>query len=60
MLGFLNLAKYGEEYKYSANIGILNIIDALKWIQENIESFGGDPNNVTLLARAEEEARSQP
>ncbi len=52
MLGFLNLAKYGEEYKYSANIGILNIIDALKWIQENIESFGGDPNNVTLFGQS--------
>ena len=50
--GFLDLSKYGDKYKYSANIGIIDIVDALKWIRDNIEHFGGDPNNVTLFGQS--------
>ena len=49
---YLNLSAYGEKYKDSANAGIWDIIDALQWIQENIETFGGDPGNVTLFGQS--------
>lgn len=45
MLGFLDLSAYGEEYKYSGNVGTMDMVAALKWIQTNIEVFGGDPDN---------------
>ena len=52
LLGFLNLAEYGEKYRYSGNAGMADIVMALKWIRDNIEAFGGDPDNVTLLGHS--------
>ena len=34
------------------NLGILDQIAALQWIQKNIESFGGNPNNVTIFGQS--------
>lgn len=49
VMGHLDLSEYGDKYKYSANVGITDIVDALNWIQDNIEQFGGDPDNVTVF-----------
>ena len=50
--GFLDLSAYGDKYRYSANVGMMDIVDALEWIQNNIAAFGGDPDNVTVFGQS--------
>ncbi len=52
VLGYLDLSDFGEEYANSGNAGGDDIIAALKWIRENIASFGGDPDNVTVFGQS--------
>lgn len=52
VLGFLDLSAYGEKYKHSANNGISDLVLALEWVRDNISSFGGDPNNVTIFGQS--------
>jgi para-nitrobenzyl esterase len=49
-LGFLAHPALSAESpdKISGNYGMLDQIFALKWVQENISKFGGDPQNVTI------------
>ena len=51
-LGFSDLAAAGEKYRHSGNVGMLDIGAALKWIRGNIENFGGDPSNVTIMGQS--------
>lgn len=47
LFGFLG----GDESR-PANLGLFDIIEALKWIRNNIKSFGGNPENITLLGQS--------
>ncbi|XP_043268664.1 juvenile hormone esterase-like [Venturia canescens] len=48
VFGFLNL----EDGEVSGNQGLKDQLLALKWVQKNIENFGGDRENVTIFGES--------
>ena len=52
--GFLAHPWLSEENEkgISGNYGILDQIAALKWVERNIEKFGGDKNNITVFGQS--------
>lgn len=53
MLGFLYLDEIaGLDYAGSGNMGLLDITEGLRWVSENIDMFGGDPNNVMIFGES--------
>lgn len=53
VFGFLYLPEIGgEKYAEASNVGMLDVVQALAWVRDNIERFGGDPGNVTILGQS--------
>uniref|UniRef100_A0A942Y831 Carboxylic ester hydrolase n=1 Tax=Neobacillus citreus TaxID=2833578 RepID=A0A942Y831_9BACI len=47
LLGFL-----GDGDRIPANLGLLDLVEALRWVRTNIASFGGDPDRVTVFGQS--------
>ena len=52
VLGFYDFSTYKYCENFDSNCGLSDQILALKWVHENISSFGGDPNNVTIMGES--------
>ena len=51
--GYMSLGDLGgKEYADSGNAGMLDIILALKWVQQNIAEFGGDASRVLIFGQS--------
>ncbi|MBK0392978.1 carboxylesterase/lipase family protein [Ramlibacter algicola] len=54
ILGFLSVPQLrtGDAQVDSGNFTLLDSIHALRWVQRNVQSFGGDPANVTVMGQS--------
>lgn len=50
--GFLYLGELDEAFLESGTNGIMDLVLALKWVHNNIASFGGNPENVTVMGES--------
>ena len=52
VLGFADLSEFSPDFAASGDAGMLDIVQALKWVRANISQFGGDPNTVTIFGQS--------
>jgi para-nitrobenzyl esterase len=53
VLGFFDLTEVGgSAYEDSVNCSMMDCLAALRWVQENIARFGGDPNRVMIYGQS--------
>lgn len=53
ILGFFDLSEVGgSAYEDSVNVSMTDLVASLKWVQENIANFGGDPNKVMIYGQS--------
>ncbi|GIU79023.1 MAG: carboxylic ester hydrolase [Bryobacteraceae bacterium] len=53
VLGFLDVSSIGgPAYADSANVGMTDLVAALRWVRDNIANFGGDPDRVMIYGNS--------
>ncbi|MCU1330949.1 MAG: Carboxylesterase [Bryobacterales bacterium] len=52
VLGFANFSALSPDFAASGDVGMLDIVHALKWVRLNIAQFGGDPDAVMLFGQS--------
>ena len=54
IMGFVDFSgvEGGEDFPDAPNLGVLDQIEALRWIRRNISGFSGDPDNVTIFGES--------
>lgn len=50
VFGFLNLSRYSS--RFDDDLGMKDLVTALKWVNRAIAAFGGDPENVTVFGES--------
>ncbi|PJF19057.1 Carboxylic ester hydrolase [Paramicrosporidium saccamoebae] len=58
-LGFWHSKDAVKPDKYHTNAALVGIIQALRWVQDHIAKFHGDPNNVTVIGHSAGAALAQ-
>ena len=51
-LGFAVLPELKEEAGKTGNYGLYDQLTAISWVKHNIETFGGDPDNITIMGQS--------
>ena len=51
-LGFAVLPELKEEAGKTGNYGLYDQLTAILWVKHNIEAFGGDPDNITIMGQS--------
>lgn len=50
--GFLDLAALLPDAGFDRNLALGDVLLALRWVQENVRAFGGDPERVTVFGES--------
>jgi para-nitrobenzyl esterase len=51
-IGFANFSEFNPDFAASGQVGMLDIVHALKWVRTNIARFGGDPETVMIFGQS--------
>ena len=51
-LGFAVLPELKDEAGRTGNYGLYDQLTAISWVRNNISSFGGDPDNITIMGQS--------
>ena len=52
LFGYACLPELTAEAGHTGNYGLYDQLCALQWVHDNIEAFGGDPDNITIMGQS--------